>query len=170
MADLTGTCCNIDVVLDSTDWKGTIMIKTILAAVDGSGHAEKATALAADLAQKNDAKLILLTVYSQDYFLPEVMGAATADAIARELQAEREFADKIVASATTQAKDSGAKQIVAMVRKGDAATQILETAASEKVDTIVMGSHGHGTLKGLLVGSVSTKVTAHAKCTCITVR
>lgn len=146
------------------------MIKTILTAVDGSGHAGTATALAAELAQKHDAKLILLTVYSQDYFPPEVMGAATADAIARELQAEREFAEKVVATAAKQAEDGGAKQIVTMVRKGDAATQILDAAKTEKVDTIVMGSHGHGTLKGLLVGSVSTKVTAHAKCTCITVR
>ncbi len=146
------------------------MFKTILAAVDGSGHAGSATALATELASKHDAKLILLTVYSQDYFPPEVMGAATADAIARELQAEREFAEKTVKTAANQAADAGVENVVTLVRKGDAASQILDTAKAEKVDTIVMGSHGHGTLKGLLVGSVSTKVTAHAKCTCITVR
>ena len=146
------------------------MINTILAAVDGSGHASKAVALAAELAHKHDAKLILLTVYSQEYFPPEVMGAATADAIAREMQAEREFAEKVVATAATQAKDAGASDVATMVRKGDAAAQILETAKAENVDTIVMGSHGHGTLKGLLIGSVSTKVTAHSKCTSITVR
>ena len=146
------------------------MIRTILAAVDGSGHANKAVALAAELADKHDARLILLTVYTQEYFPPEVMGAATADAIAREMQAEREFAEKVVAAGAAQAKKAGAGEIVTLVRKGDAAAQILDTADAEGVDTIVMGSHGHGTLKGLLIGSVSTKVAAHAKCTSITVR
>jgi len=37
-------------------------IKTILVATDGSGHAEKAVAFAADLAGKYDAKLVLLHV------------------------------------------------------------------------------------------------------------
>lgn len=146
------------------------MIKSILAAVDGSGHAGKAVALAAELAQKHDAKLTLLTVYSQEYFPPEVMGAATAEAISRELEAEHDFAEKVVATAAAEARREGVKDVASLVRKGDAATQILETAEAEGVDTIVLGSHGHGTLKGLLIGSVSTKVTAHAKCTCITVR
>ena len=146
------------------------MIRNILTAVDGSGYAAKAVDLATELAAKHDAKLFLLTVYNQEYFPPEVMGAATADVIARELQAEQEFAEKTVAAAGEKAKKAGAKEVSTIVRKGDAASQILATAEAEGIDMIVMGSHGHGTLKGLLIGSVSNKVTAHAKCTCITVR
>ena len=142
----------------------------ILAAVDGSGHANKAVAPAAELADKHDAKLILLTVYSHEYFPPEVMGAVAANAIAREMQAEQEFAEQVVAAAAARAKKPGGAEVVALVHKDDAAAQILETADAEGVYTIVMGSHGYGTLKGLSIGSVSAKVTAHANCTSITVR
>ena len=90
--------------------------------------------------------------------------------IARELQAKRDIAEKVVKTAAEVATKSGVGEVVTLVRKGDAASQILETAEAEGADTIVLGSHGHGTLKGLLIGSVSTKVTAHAECTCITVR
>lgn len=41
---------------------------------------------------------------------------------------------------------------------GDAAEQIQTYAQQNGVDMIVMGSHGHGSLQNLLVGSVTTKV------------
>ena len=53
---------------------------------------------------------------------------------------------------------------------GDPASRILETAAAEQADMIVMGSRGLGGLKGLLVGSVSNKVNHLAKCTCVCVK
>ncbi len=45
---------------------------------------------------------------------------------------------------------------------GHAAEEILKAAKKEKVDLIVMGSRGHGTLGALLMGSVANKVVAHA--------
>jgi nucleotide-binding universal stress UspA family protein len=145
------------------------MFKTILAAIDGSKHAEKALALATELAQKHRARLILLTVYSQDY-VPEVSGIGMVASFPTDSEQEREAAENVLAQADEQAERAGFAGAETIVRKGDAASQILEVAESEGVDTIILGSHGHGTLVGLLVGSVSTKVTAHAKCTCITVR
>jgi nucleotide-binding universal stress UspA family protein len=45
---------------------------------------------------------------------------------------------------------------------GDAAEQIEHYAKQNGMDMIVMGSHGHGALKNLLMGSVATKVVAQA--------
>jgi nucleotide-binding universal stress UspA family protein len=43
---------------------------------------------------------------------------------------------------------------------GDVAEQIQAYARQYEIDMIVMGSHGHGTLKNLVMGSVATKVLA----------
>jgi nucleotide-binding universal stress UspA family protein len=44
---------------------------------------------------------------------------------------------------------------------GHAGEQIARFADSGKFDLLVMGSHGHGALANLVMGSVATKVLAH---------
>jgi nucleotide-binding universal stress UspA family protein len=43
-------------------------------------------------------------------------------------------------------------------RTGDPATEVLDLARTEKVDMIVLGSHGRGALGRLVLGSVSDRV------------
>ncbi len=62
------------------------------------------------------------------------------------------------------------KDIQSLVEDGDAARQILECAKRQNADLIIVGSRGLSDLKGLLMGSVSHKVSELAKCTCITVK
>ena len=57
-----------------------------------------------------------------------------------------------------------------LTSEGDPADCILETAAREKADMIVIGSRGLSNLKSLLVGSVSHKVSHLADCTCVSVK
>ncbi len=57
-----------------------------------------------------------------------------------------------------------------VVRKGDAAREICEFAASESSDLIVVGTRGHGLAAELLLGSVSHKVVQHAPCPVMTIR
>jgi nucleotide-binding universal stress UspA family protein len=44
---------------------------------------------------------------------------------------------------------------------GPAADVIADAADKGKYELLIMGSHGHGTLKNLVLGSVATKVLAH---------
>lgn len=44
---------------------------------------------------------------------------------------------------------------------GHAADVVVKVANQQNVDLIVMGSHGHGALGKLVMGSVATKVMAH---------
>lgn len=54
--------------------------------------------------------------------------------------------------------------------EGPAADAILSAAAIRNCDLIVMGSRGLGSLKGMVFGSVSTKVSHYAPCPVMVVR
>ena len=57
-----------------------------------------------------------------------------------------------------------------VVKQGDPAKCILAAIDEESADFVVMGSRGLSDLKGLLMGSVSHKVSHLAPCTCVTVK
>ena len=54
--------------------------------------------------------------------------------------------------------------------EGPAAEAILSVAKIRKADLIILGTRGMGSLKGLMVGSVSSKVMHHAPCPVLIVR
>jgi nucleotide-binding universal stress UspA family protein len=53
---------------------------------------------------------------------------------------------------------------------GDIAKEIQAYASKNNIDMIVMGSHGHGALKNLVLGSIATKVLATTKTPVLIVR
>ena len=57
-----------------------------------------------------------------------------------------------------------------VTKVGPAAEVIADTARKGKYELIVLGSHGHGTLTNLVLGSVATKVLAHCKTPVLLVR
>ena len=151
------------------------MIKTILVAVDGSEHANKAIALASDLAKKYDARLIALHVMTQvasDRVPPELHDYQRLEHVrVTERSVLESESEQILRDAELQAQQhKGAPQVETVLRSGDAAAIILEVANDRNADLIVMGSRGLGSLKGLLLGSVSHKVGQLSQCSCMTVK
>lgn len=57
-----------------------------------------------------------------------------------------------------------------VAKVGPAAETIAELAEKGKFDLIVLGSHGHGTLTNLVMGSVATKVLAKCKIPALLIR
>ena len=53
---------------------------------------------------------------------------------------------------------------------GDPGSTIASFASSGKFDLVIMGSHGHGTLRNLLLGSVASKVLAACKVPVLVIR
>lgn len=53
---------------------------------------------------------------------------------------------------------------------GDPGITIAEMADAHKFDLVVVGSHGHGTLTNLVLGSVATKVIAGSKVPVLVIR
>jgi len=141
------------------------MTKKILVPVDGSDQARKAIDFAANLAKQNDATIHLLHVYKLP-IIPEGMGEyVISDRI--ELQA---LGDQIISVAQDEVRKKGGQHIEATVMEGDPAERIIAYAKDHDVDMIVMGSRGLGSFKGLLLGSVSNKVSHRTDRTCVIVR
>ncbi len=77
---------------------------------------------------------------------------------------------QIMERAEKAAQKAGVNKISKFTLEGDPAEIILELAAKNKASMIVMGSRGLSDFKGLLLGSISHKVSAQAECTCVTVK
>ena len=174
------------------------MFKTILVATDGSESSGRAVETASELAGMSEARLVVLHVLypslpkellhmaevehlvEPENPAPSVLlggPVATTTVGARPLveasevsRAIAEIGQRIVAEAELTAKQAGVKDVRTRVEDGDAATRIMETAKEEGADLIVLGRRGLGLLQGLLMGSVSSKVTHLADCACLTVK
>lgn len=141
-------------------------MKRIVAAVDRSEASLRAVDLAADLAGRYDAELVLLSV-ARDIGVPDpgMEAFAAMEHIREPVPAlELEMLRDRLAPLRDQALKKGAKTVSVDAVAGDAAEQILEVAKDDQADLIVVGSRGHGRLAGLLLGSVTQKVVALAHC------
>jgi nucleotide-binding universal stress UspA family protein len=56
------------------------------------------------------------------------------------------------------------EQATALLLEGQTADTILREAARLDADMIIVGSHGHGAMYQLLMGSVSEEILRHAEC------
>ena len=172
------------------------MFKTILAATDGSNHAERAVTIAAEIASKFDAKLITLHVtmhgsvppgfarmveveHMSERARPQIpefrnMSAGLTESLRNvndgidEHRYYEIVGNAILSESKKIAKKHGAKNAEAVIVAGDFAETIVDYASKNNVDLIVMGTRGLGELKGLLMGSVSNKVIQTSKPPCLT--
>ena len=143
----------------------------ILAAVDGSDHATSALELASDIAAKYGAALHVINAI-QSTGLPEAL-RRYAESEHIEGSNPRVYtivAERLLETAAAEAKELGVKTVKTVIRNGDPAQQIVDYAKEAKIDMIVMGSKGLSDIQGMMLGSVSHKVSHLAPCTCVTVR
>jgi nucleotide-binding universal stress UspA family protein len=148
------------------------MKKKVLVPVDGSEHARKAVEFAADWAVQNDATVCLLHVVSPSK-VPEGIKEFAKSEHMKEDPATvylKVVGDQILGAAETHAKSKGVKDIQTETLEGDPAESIIDYARNGGYDMIVIGSRGLGSIKGLMLGSVSSKVCHAADRTCVTVQ
>lgn len=140
-------------------------IKTILVPLDGSDESRRALALAADLAGKYGAGLVLLHVVD----LNQKMSALDRVTMSGYVPAEiLEDGYRLTADAlrSVPADISAKTETVA----GDPAETILRRAESLQAGLIVLGSRGMGAVAGLVMGSVSQTVLHRARCPVVVVK
>jgi len=142
-------------------------MKSILFATDGSPSAQKALGEAIELAKDTGSELHVLTVWR----VPVLTGYGyTPAAYVPELvEDEKRRALQVARAAVAAAEEAGAPATYEL-REGDAAAEICAFALENHVRMIVMGAHGWGAFRRLLVGSVSTRVLHDAPCPVLVVR
>jgi nucleotide-binding universal stress UspA family protein len=145
----------------------SIFPTTILLATDGSEEAQLASTTAADLAQKTDSELHVLTVGPDLplYELPE--HPAEFEDVLRE---NRRRAKEVLEQQAKKIEESGGTVKETHLLEGRADEEIVELAEEIGAGLIVMGSRGHGRLRRALLGSVSEAVVRHAHCPVTVVR
>lgn len=146
-----------------------MQLNTILYATDLSSNAEPAFAQAVLLARRVGGTLHMLHVFD--------CGDETRPPQGQPIP-YMEWLETRVRDLTTAAMDrlvgnSGAQDlsIVREQRKGHSiAGQILDYAEQIGADLVVMGTHGRGSLRRLIMGSVATEVLRQSSCHVLTVR
>ena len=147
------------------------MIHTILVATDASPASNKAIDLAADLAVRYGATLRLLHVIRQMQLPVELRNMAEVEKLMGSRSEVMSFvAKKILADAEARARSVGVTDVHAESIEGEPATTIIDRAAAHGADLIVMGTRGLGTVKSMMLGSVSRKVSNMAGVSCLVVR
>lgn len=136
-------------------------MRHIMVATDGSEGADRAIDVAAQLAKAFEGELSIVTVG----------GNLSGDEMRQLERAERNIGEaldmlsnQILRAAKTRAQSFGIGDIRVQSAWGDPAESIIEMAAREATDALVVGRRGRGRLAGLLLGSVSQKIASLAPC------
>jgi len=141
-------------------------MKTILVPVDFSDTTPPVLAEAQVLAQALGCDLVLLKVAEPE---PDFVGfepgpVTVRVAVAHDYRAEHVRLDELKAHAA-----AGGRAVTALHVQGPIVEKILDQATERGARMIVMGSHGHGALYELLVGSITQGVLKGAKCPVVVV-
>jgi len=142
------------------------MASSVVVPVDFSEGTEAVLAEAAKLAKALGAKVWLLhvAVAEPDFVGFEVGPVYIRDSVAEELREAHQKIQRHQEALREQGLD-----VTAMLLPGEAAEKIVAKARELKSDLIVLGSHGHGALYHLLMGSVCAAVLKDAPCPVVVV-
>jgi nucleotide-binding universal stress UspA family protein len=156
------------------------LFRKILVALDGSESSQRAAQAALELAEKLKTDLIALhaIVPPTSYYhstIASPVGISLPAPSQHEIDAYYAYARK-VALGIVGDTESKAKRLGVHVKTEtpEAVSSIVETivnhAAKENVDLIVVGTRGLGGFKKLLLGSVSSGLVSHAHCPVLVIR
>lgn len=134
-------------------------IANILLPYDGSVHSDHALDHAVTMARMANASITLLTCFD---LLPTLddMSLSHMDEVRRQFAAA---ATKVLVAGRAKLEAAGVP-FQSSLQEGSAGKVIADMARSGHFDMVIMGSGGHSSIAGLLIGSVTHKVLATIHC------
>ena len=132
-------------------------MKKVLIALDYDQTAQKVAKVGFAMARDMNAEVILLHVISNPvlyYSSYMVVAPVQINSVDDLKEVSQKFLDKTK-------NDLGDETIQTIIKEGDTAELILESAKKLKADIIVIGTHSRKWLENILMGSVAENVLKH---------
>jgi nucleotide-binding universal stress UspA family protein len=143
-------------------------IRRIVHPTDFSPASGAAFRKAVELAKENRATLLIVHVLPT---LPMVGDAyMAASAYDEMLRAHRLQAEKAMDRLMKRARAAGVRVTEHVLDFGPVAESIVRFAKRQRADLIMVGTHGHGVIAKVLLGSVAERVISRAPCPVMTVK
>lgn len=145
---------------------------TVLLATDGSDRARIALTRGIEILGP-DHQFRLLSVVPPAFIPSATVGPMDSHPLVLDPAVEAEVERNERHSATTALSELARSMAIegeTLVEVGEPGPTICAVAERDSVDVIVIGSHGHGWLQRVLIGSVSKHVLHHAPCPVLVVR
>lgn len=141
-------------------------MKAILTPVDFSDATAGVIETASQLAKAFNARVVLLHVIEPepDFVGFEAVPPSVHVNVPRDYEPERLQLERLKKSVA-----EAGLEVTCVQQHGITPAKILEEATMQDAGWIVMGSHGHGALYELFVGSVTTGVLKGARCPVVVV-
>ena len=144
------------------------MFKKILFATDNSHHSEKVLPQLIDLAKTNDAEVIIFNAY----YIPEYMRSEKSSHYIDLEKMENNLiihGDKILEEVKAKLENENIR-VTAALTNGPAGISIVNKAAEEGCDLVILGTRGMKNISNPLISSVSNFVIHNAKCSVLLVQ
>lgn len=145
--------------------------KRILVPTDFSNYADNALKYALDIAKQYQAKVFLLHIID-DNIQQCAVDYCLSDAVMKEMEREATVSsnDKLQQQINRVSKNAADVEITPYLKRGIPYDEILKEQGEEKIDLIVIASHGRTGIRRILIGSVAEKIMRGAKCPVMLVR
>ncbi len=153
-------------------------LRGVLLATDGSASSRQAAHFLGRLPLPAGARLWVMHVLPPPpipmMFPVTVMGNAPvvfpdSEAVVA-LRAQEEQEGQALVDSTVEALKAVGKPAEGILKKGDAATEIMAVVKEQKIDLLIAGSRGHSPIMSWMMGSVSRKLVHYSGCSVLVVR
>jgi universal stress protein A len=143
----------------------------ILVPIDFSEHSKNTVSYATRFGTRYNSTIYLLHVFQiPDYVVtPYARRRQNSAAVHSQVDAAEQDARENLESFAKELSTKSIK-VEAFLRVGYPFDEIVLMANHFHVDLIVIGSHGHGRISRLLVGSTAQRVVEHARCPVLVVK
>jgi len=142
-------------------------IKKILVPIDFSDYSKSSLKYAVNYAKHFNASLILVyvvepVIYPPDFSMGQI--AIPTPGLEMDKRASEEL------SKLAEKEIPPGVSVKKIIKTGKPFVEIIETAAEEDVDLIIIATHGHSGVEHILFGSTAEKVVRKAPCPVLTLR